>query len=100
MARNKNPRRQTEMNALIEEWKESRISKPVFCKNRSINIHTFNYWCQKIKKQNTSPGFIELRSVRNQIIPQSIRLTYPNGVSLELPSTADVELIGPLINPH
>jgi hypothetical protein len=100
MARNKTLHRHTEMNAMIEEWKESRISKPVFCKNRSINIHTFNYWCQKIKKQKPISGFIEIRPVGNQIIPQPIRLTYPNGVSIELPSASDLGLIGSLINLH
>ena len=98
MARNKTPHRQTEMKALIEEWKESRISKPVFCKNRSVNIHTFNYWCQKIKKQKPIPGFIEIRPIGNQTIPQTIRLTYPNGVCIELSSASDLGLIASLIN--
>ncbi len=98
MARNKTPHRQTEMKALIEEWKESRTGKPEFCKTRSINIHTFNYWCQKIKKQNPPPGFIEIRPIGNQTIQQPIRLTYPNGVSIELPSTSGLGLIASLIN--
>ena len=98
MARNKTTRRQSEMKALIEEWKESRMGKPEFCKTRSINIHTFNYWCQKIKKQNPSPEFIEIRQGTNRVAPQPIRLAYPNGVSIELPSTVGFSLIASLIN--
>ncbi len=98
MARNKTTRRQSEMKVLIEEWKESGTGKPEFCKTRSINIHTFNYWCQKIKKQNPSPEFIEIRQGTNRIAPQSIRLNYPNGVSIDLPSNGDLTLIASLIN--
>ncbi len=89
-----------EIKDIIEDWKNSGLNKTEFCKTRSINIHTFNYWCQKIKKQNTTPGFIEIRPGADRISKQAIRLTYPNGVCIDLPSNAGLSLIASLINLH
>lgn len=98
MSITKNLQRQQEMFSLVEQWKQSQQSKVTFCKNNSINLHTFEYWHQKYKKQNLSTDFIEIKPNKNHQFPQMLRLQYPNGVSIELPANTNVSVIRALIN--
>ena len=85
------------MFSLVEQWKVSNQSKILFCKNNSINIHTFDYWYFKYKKQNASTNFIEIKPPKT-ITTGKLRLTYPNGVSIELPENTNLALISSLIH--
>ena len=97
MANRGNQQRQQEMFSLVEQWKQSNQSKISFCKNNSVNLHTFDYWHIKYKKQNAPNDFVEIKSAQ-YVSTQKLRLTYPNGVSIELPENSNLALISALIH--
>ncbi|MFT7036777.1 MAG: hypothetical protein ACJA2S_005317, partial [Cyclobacteriaceae bacterium] len=57
-------RKSEQMFPIIEQWKESKLSKSTFCKQESLSLHVFNYWASQYKKrrkpQAIGDGFIPL----------------------------------------
>lgn len=102
MAKSKNPQRQQQMYEFVEQYKNSNQSKEKFCKEKSINLHTFEYWYQKFKKSTEVEKFIEIKPARqntkNQNTSKTIKLSYPNGIIAEIPTDIKAEIIQTLIN--
>jgi hypothetical protein len=102
MAKAKNQQRQQQMYEFVEQYKKSGQSKEKFCKEKSINLHTFEYWYQKFRKSTEVEKFIEIKPTRqNSIIQntgQTIKLSYPNGIVAEIPTDTKIEIIQSLIN--
>ncbi|MFT7158059.1 MAG: hypothetical protein ACI8Q1_003085, partial [Parvicella sp.] len=44
-------RKSEQMFPIIEQWKESKLSKSTFCKQESLSLHVFNYWASQYKKR-------------------------------------------------
>jgi len=78
--------KQVYMFELIEQWKISGKSKKAFCHNHGIGTHKFYYWCKKWKEnQSENPaGFIAITPDRTNSFHAQYRLSYPNGVQLEV----------------
>jgi hypothetical protein len=87
------------MFSLILEWQNSSISKKQFCEQTKVGYHTFNYWHKRFRSENENikPGFTEYKIIDQKVQP-NIRLTFPNGVIVELPSGASPNMIHYLIN--
>lgn len=84
------------MFALIKEAEQSKDTIKAFCAARDLNMKTFFYWRRKFLDTKTSAkGFLPL-NLQPALCQTSVRLTYPNGVDLHLPS-ADLTLIAQLI---
>jgi hypothetical protein len=84
------------MFALVEAWRAGEESKNDFCDRHQINVHTFSYWVGKYTRNHQDEGgFVEL-STAASLPTARVRLTYPNGVILEL-EEATPEVIGRLI---
>lgn len=53
---------QDQMQATVNEWRNSGLSKKAFCRAQNIAYPTFHYWCKRIKGNSASvpSGFAEL----------------------------------------
>lgn len=45
---------QSYMYSLVEEWKQSDLTKAEFSALKSMSYHQFNYWLKKHNKENSS----------------------------------------------
>jgi hypothetical protein len=78
---------QEQMQATINTWQESGLSKKEFCRDRNISYATFQYWCKRLEV-NVS-GFTEVPLSGQQ--HGSCELIFPSGARLvfhEQPSVA------------
>jgi hypothetical protein len=95
--------RQAQMFAMVEELYQSKVNRKEFCRQKSISINCFYYWQKKYRDQagDDQPGFIPVRIGKGSIIrhgfSQPIVLSYPNGISLQLPAGTPLSVIGSLL---
>ena len=100
---NKTANRQIQMFSLIEECYQGVLTRKDFCKLHSISVQCFYYWQKKYRQQNSEdqPGFIRVHPGNShdcwQSPAQPFILTYPNGVSLQLPTGTPLPVIGSLL---
>ena len=99
--------KRTTMLTMVENWRASGISLARFANQENIPVSTFSYWVSRSKtlsRNNSqqaavSSDFIQLTG--NRFLPdeinQEIRLQYPNGVSLIMPSNTPVKNLKKLI---
>lgn len=81
---------------MLKEYDQSNLTIAAFCTARSLKVPRFHYWRRKLRESKTaSQGFIPLPGPA-ATQSAAVRLAYPNGVSIHLPS-ADVALIAQLI---
>ncbi len=85
-----------EMFRLIEDWKNSGLSKLDFLKDKKITKDKFGYWLVKYNKQKgTKPGSVEKQNIPSvfkeitlpdspqvQLINKVIELTTPSGLKI------------------
>lgn len=78
--------KQAFMFGLAQEWETSGLSKKAFCRKQGISPTIFYYWFNKWKrtKQEDSDGFLALTPAKEDNYSAQYRLTYPNGVQLEV----------------
>lgn len=98
--------RQRQMFSLIEECHQGTLTRKEFCKHHSISSNCFYYWqkkyCGQDQPKDIPAGFIRIGTRRKghdrwPVAGQGIVLTYPNGVSLQLPANTSLNVIGSLI---
>ncbi|MCK9400328.1 MAG: helix-turn-helix domain containing protein [Bacteroidales bacterium] len=93
---------QVKMFALIEELYQSNVNRKEFCRQHSISVNCFYYWQKKYRQQAQSdqPCFITVRTGKGSItrhgFSHPIVLSYPNGISLQLPAGTPMATIGSL----
>ena len=78
--------KQAFMFNLAQEWETSGLNKKAFCRKHGIAPNIFYYWFNKWKKtkQEDPDGFLALTPVKEDNYSAQYRLTYPNGVQLEV----------------
>jgi hypothetical protein len=95
--------RQAQMFSLVKESHQSKLSRKEFCRQHSISLNCFYYWQNKYRQQTQrdQPGFIQVRTGKNtgstQGFLRPIILSYPNGISLQLPTGTPLSVIGSLL---
>jgi hypothetical protein len=91
--------RQTQMFAMVEELVQSKMSRKDFCRMKDISLNCFYYWQKKYRQQagGDQPGFIQVRTRTRDGFSQPIVLSYPNGISLQLPAGTPLAAIGSLL---
>jgi len=86
---------------LIEQQKFSGLNVQAFCKKEKLNLATYYYWHQQLRKNPEVSKIIPVSIEKPEQLPVSgkevIELTYPNGVKLSIPSGFEVNLIRQLI---
>jgi hypothetical protein len=93
------------MFSLVEECHHCTLTRKEFCKQHSISHNCFYYWQKKYRQQNQPKeipaGFIRIgtRNGHNRwpVAGQPVVLTYPNGVSLQIPASTPLSVIGSLL---
>jgi hypothetical protein len=94
---------QTQMFALIEESYQSSFNRKEFCRQHEISVNCFYYWQKKYRQQTKSDqaGFIAVRTGKGSVtrhgFSHPIVLSYPNGISLQLPAGTPMATIGSLL---
>ncbi len=91
-----------QMFALVEQWRESGLTRKSFANQHGFESESFNYWCKKQYKEvvkagapiNISskprvglPGFVELASgldMNAQIQPMRMELELPGGLRIKI----------------
>ena len=87
------------MQEHIANWRKSGQTMADYCQANKIKVCTFHYWRKKISQSHASPSeFITIQSNRNVGVPKSVRISYHNGVQVELPQDSSAELIRTLIH--
>ncbi|MBK7099850.1 MAG: hypothetical protein IPH58_18050 [Sphingobacteriales bacterium] len=79
--------KQQQMEALIEQYKQSGLSIKEFCTQKQIGYHTLQYWRYKEKRQNrqNQAGFLSIRTTARPSEGKAL-VSYPNGVAVSLDS--------------
>ncbi len=89
------------MFAMVEELFQSKMTRKEFCSQKNIAINCFYYWQKKYRQQAGAdrPGFMQVRTGTGsrQGFPQPIVLSYPNGISLQLPAGTPISVISSLL---
>jgi hypothetical protein len=97
----KKENRQAEMFALVEELLQSKMTREEFCKSKGLSKNCFYYWQKKYRNQiqESHAGFISVRPGTGSRtgFTQPIILTYPNGISLQLPFGTPLTVISSLL---
>ncbi|MEO8471652.1 MAG: hypothetical protein ABI477_05640 [Chryseolinea sp.] len=70
---------QEQMQATINEWKHSGLSKRAFCRDRGITYQTFHYWYKRVS--SISSGFTELNVVSHPPT-NACELSFTSGVRM------------------
>jgi hypothetical protein len=79
----------------VAEQQQSGLTIQAFCTTKDIKLCTFHYWLRKYRQKDTNhSGFIELTTPVSA--NRSVKITYPNGVCIELPA-AGISLIAQLL---
>jgi hypothetical protein len=99
----KKENRQAQMFAMVEELRQSKMTREEFCKLKSLSKNCFYYWQKKYRQQASEdqPGFMKVRTGKGAFVSngvsQQIVLSYPNGVSLQLPAGIPLSMISSLL---
>ena len=97
----KSENRQTQMFAMVEELFQSKMSRKEFCRQKGISINCFYYWQKKYRQQpqESQTGFISVRTGTGSRtgFSQPIVLSYPSGISLQLPAGTSIAVISSLL---
>jgi transposase-like protein len=87
--------KQAHWYSLIRDQDQSGLTITGYCTSKGIKPCTFHYWRRRYRQgQHTSAGFVELKAPAPA--PHPIRLSYPNGVNIDLPAV-DISLIAQLL---
>lgn len=87
-------RMQEKMYALVEQWKQSGLSKKLFSQQEGLTYDSFLYWSQKydkvhaVSKGREYSGFVPLQLTPEvEALDIPIEISYPNGVKVKVASS-------------
>lgn len=87
------------MYLLVEEWKQSDLTKANFAASKSLNYHQFNYWLKKHNRQERRPdsnsevSFFSVAQtprkekrepMRKNPDQKSLRIDLPSGITIAI----------------
>jgi hypothetical protein len=99
----KSENRQAQKFALVEELHQSKMTRKEFCELKGISRNCYYYWQKKYWQQAgvEQPGFVTVRTGNG---PESrpgftppIVISYPNGISMQLPAGTSLAFISSLL---
>lgn len=96
----KRSQRRREMLSKVEECLNSGENKGKWCSRHNISPAVYYYWQQEYyRTKNNTGDFVELLPKKgNCNLDEGIQVTYPNGVSLLVPSDLSLEYLRTLIH--
>ncbi|UFH34571.1 IS66 family insertion sequence element accessory protein TnpA [Flavobacterium acetivorans] len=90
---------QEQMYFLVEEWKQSDLTKAEFSALKSLSYHQFNYWLKKYNKEmdfgqskpevsffsvSDSPRKDKKQSASKEIDQKTMRIDLPGGITITI----------------
>jgi len=72
------------MFPIIEEWRDSGLTKQAFCEQKGIAKSVFFYWHKKYKEEHSAGGFLPIE-ISGSSSGSFIEIQYPNGIVVRLP---------------
>ncbi len=90
----------------IEEFKASGLSRAAFCRKHHIRAHNLYYWLNRQPSNDAAPrrflavAVDEARTVEAKSLPSigvEMRITFPDGVTIDCPSGSDFAAVGVLV---
>ena len=92
---------QEHMQRHLSRWQESGQSIASYCRAHGLKEYSFHYWRTKLTITPSAEGAAEFFTLSPRCelaeVP-GLQIRYPNGVSIELPRAASLELIRSLIH--
>lgn len=83
---------QSHMYSLVEQWKQSNLTKAAFSASKSLSYHQFNYWLKKYKKETDSEQpkpevsfFSASDNLKKEKKPSAPKLTDRKTMRIDLP---------------
>lgn len=83
------------MEAEVQKWRESGLTKKQFCQQQGIKESTFGYWITR-SNQKWKSGFLPLNELPSGQT-SAIEIIYPNGVRIKV-AARDLKSISQLIS--
>ena len=83
--------KQAKMFPLVKQYLSGDVSQTKFCETHGIKVYNFQYWLSKYKqeragRQDLNHQFIPVElNNSNDKQDQYIRISYPNGLTIDLP---------------
>lgn len=90
---------QEQMYLLVEQWRQSDLTKANFTASKSLSYHQFNYWLKKFNKQeqrldsNSEVSFFSVaqtptkektQPMRKSTDQKSLRIDLPSGITITI----------------
>lgn len=74
---------------LCERWKQSGLSKVMYCKRNNLVFSTFCGWCDRLWPKVSAGQFCEVVEVssihqKEEVIPMTVEVCFPNEVSAKV----------------
>ncbi len=82
------------MEAEVQKWRESTLTKKEFCQQQGIKESTFGYWIAR-SNEKRKRGFLPLSAPCAGAAP--VEIIYPNGIRVKV-TAADLKMISQLIS--
>lgn len=84
--------------AHIKDWQQSGLSQADYCRRNNLRDHQLTYWKKRILKREQKVSFIPLVISGQQSSNQrGIRVTTPNGFTIEIDGGIDALMLEKLI---
>lgn len=104
---NNNNNLRNEWKILIDEWRNSGMTKKGWCSANNQSIHKFRYWHDKFESEKKAPQWVEV-PMNNMIQTQPLPITIDNRsgssitvkinqVSIEVNTGFDPELLADVV---
>ena len=82
-------------------WAQSGLSQSAYCRREGLKLHRWHYWHKKLSRGLVSEpakrsDFIPVH-VRPQAMEDGLRITLPNGLSIEGVNEQTVRLLGAVL---
>ena len=82
---------------LIQECKNSGLTKREFCQQRGISEKSYYYWLRKLRKQAAKDAESQLIKLESTPSEEDILHIRYHGAELRLPSDVDMDVVAALL---
>lgn len=97
-----NQKLRDQMLGIMDQWNASSLSLLDYCESQNVSLSKFKYWQKKFKKEKSvESGFKSVEIIRPE--PEElkslgfIKIEYPHGVMVLVPSNIDQTTLQTLI---
>ena len=99
MRKQSHPRRRSEWESLVREWRSGSLTQREFARRRGIAPTTLSWWSCKIggAARGKAPAFVPVRVVGGAEVGGGFRLDLGDGRTLHVPASFDGDVLRRLL---